>query len=717
MIHPVAAVHRFRSRFFLGLGSALALGALALGAVKVSWADLGAPAPADRNVTNAVVGLLNTDHLLRHPLDDEISERLLKGFIRMLDSPKLYFYQSDIDAFTTKKDVLDDQIKLGDVSFSYTVYRTLLKRIDERVALIDQLLEMDHDFTIDEDLVIDPDEAHYPKDAAEASELWRKRIKYELLALKADAKAKAKAEKDRDSEPTKREPAKTDKPSKPPEDPRQRLRRRYHNIAKLRHRADHEELLEMYLTSLTTSFDPHTSYMSPSSYENFEIMMRLNLEGIGASLQYDVDDGYTVVKQIIPGGAADRDGRLKRDDRIVGVGQGETGTVVATMEMKLNDVVAMIRGHRGTTVRLEVIPAAQTDPQIYNIVRDKIALTESEARSEIVEQEKDGRKYKVGVIDLPSFYMDMDAAKNGHDDFKSTTRDVAALLDGFREKQVDAVVLDLRRNGGGSLTEAINLTGLFIDQGPIVQVKDKDSHIQHYDDPVEGTAWDGPLVVLTSKLSASASEIFAGAIQDYGRGLIVGDKTTHGKGTVQSLQDLGRKLFRLGNAPHMGALKITMQQFYRPNGDSTQNRGVLADIELPSFTNVIEKLGEADLDYALKFDHIPSVPHQRMHLVDKTVVGRMTRLSAERRAQSAGFQKLSRDIQRYVEQKGRAVSLNERKFMAEREEWSAEREEEKQIEELGNAKRPVFDMEDYYNQETLAIAVDYLQLIRVASAN
>ncbi len=713
MIHPVAAVSRFRSRFLLGLSSALVFGALALGAGKMSRADLGVPAPADRNVTNAVVTLLREDHLLRHPLDDEISERLLKGFIRMLDSPKLYFYQSDIDGFATKKDDLDDQIKRGDVSFSFAVFRTLLRRIDERVALVDQLLDMQHDFTIDEDLIIDPDAAHYPKNEAEARELWRKRIKYELLALKADAKTKAETNKD--SGPN-REPAKTDKPTKPPEDPRQRLRRRYRSFAKRMHQTDHEELLEMYLTSLTTSFDPHTTYMSPSSYENFEIQMRLNLEGIGASLQFD--DGYTVVKQIIQGGAADRDGRLKPDDRIVGVGQGETGEVVDTVEMKLNDVVGMIRGHRGTIVRLEVIPAAQTEHKIYNIVRDQIELTESEARSEIIEQEKDGRKFRIGVIDLPSFYMDMEAAKNGHADFKSTTRDVAALLDDFREKQVDAVVLDLRRNGGGSLTEAINLTGLFIDEGPIVQVKDKDRNVQHYDDPEPGTAWDGPLVVLTSKLSASASEIFAGAIQDYERGLIVGDKTTHGKGTVQSLLDLGHRLIRLGNAPKLGALKITMQQFYRPNGDSTQNRGVLADIELPSFTNVIEKLGEADLDYALKFDHIAPVSHARMHLVDKMVVDRMTRLSTERRAQSAGFQKLARDIQRYLDQKGRkAVSLNERKFMAEREELSAEREEEKQFEELSNSKRPVFDKADYYNQETLAIAVDYLQLIRVARAN
>ncbi|HUY31204.1 MAG TPA: carboxy terminal-processing peptidase [Pirellulales bacterium] len=708
MFHSVATAHRFRARFLLGLCLALAFRP-----GQVAWAELGVPTPADRQVTNAVTTLLRDDHLLRHPLDDEISQRLLKGFLRMLDSPKLYFYQSDIDGFTAKKNELDDQLKRNDVSFSYTVFRTLLKRLDERVALVDELLEMEQDFTIDEDLVIDPDEAHYPKDAAEARDLWRKRIKYELLALKADAKTKTESGKNSGA---KGDHPKPESPSKPPEDPRQRLRRRYRSFAKRMHQTDHEELLEMYLTSLTMAYDPHTTYMSPSNYENFEIQMRLNLEGIGASLQFD--DGYTVVKQIIQGGAADRDGRLKPDDRIVGVGQGETGEIVDTVEMKLNDVVAMIRGHRGTTVRLEVIPAAQTEHKIYNIVRDQIELTESEARSDIIEKEKDGRAYRLGVIDLPSFYMDMDAAKEGHLDFKSTTRDVAALLDDFRAKEVDAVVLDLRRNGGGSLIEAINLTGLFIDQGPIVQVKNKDGRVEQYNDEHRGTAWDGPLIVLTSKLSASASEIFAGAIQDYGRGLIVGDKTTHGKGTVQSLLDLGRRLFRLGNAPPMGALKITVQQFYRPNGDSTQNRGVLADVELPSFTNVLEKLGESDLDYALKFDHIAPVTYQKMHMVDKTVLEQLKQISSERRSHSAGFQKLLRDIQRYLEQKERkSVSLNERKFMAEREELSAEREEEKQFEELSNTKRPVFDKTDFYNQETLAIAVDYLQLIRLARAN
>jgi carboxyl-terminal processing protease len=302
-------------------------------------------------------------------------------------------------------------------------------------------------------------------------------------------------------------------------------------------------------------------------------------------------------------------------------------------------------------------------------------------------------------------------------DFKSTTRDVRKLLDDFRAKGVDAVILDLRKNGGGSLTEAISLTGLFIDEGPIVQVKDADNHVQHYDDLEPGAAWDGPLVVLTSKFSASASEIFAGAIQDYGRGLIVGDPTTHGKGTVQSLLDLSRKLFRTPNAPQLGALKITMQQFYRPKGDSTQKRGVVADVALPSMSSQFP-VGEGDMDYALPFDRVEAVPLRERHMVDRQIVDQLNKLSVDRRGRSADFDKIKRRIDRYQEQKNRkTITLNEEKFLADRAELNAETEEEREIEALTDTKKAVFDVKNFYNREALAITLDYLQLARLARAN
>jgi carboxyl-terminal processing protease len=367
-------------------------------------------------------------------------------------------------------------------------------------------------------------------------------------------------------------------------------------------------------------------------------------------------------------------------------------------------------------VRLKVLPAAGGEPTVYNITRARIELKDSEARSEIIESgaKTNGQPFKIGFIDLPSFYMDMEGARRRLPDYKSTTRDVRKILDAFQAKGVDAVVLDLRKNGGGSLTEAINLTGLFIDEGPIVQVKDADNNVQHYDDLDKGTAWDGPLVVLTSKFSASASEIFAGAIQDYGRGLIVGDHTTHGKGTVQSLLDLTRQLgFKAFGAPKLGALKLTMQQFYRPNGDSTQNRGVVSDIELPSITTHLD-VAESDLDYAMKFDKVPAAEYKRVNQVQPAIVDQIRRRSMERRANNEEFQKVDRDIGRYLTQKKRkSVTLNEAKFMADRAELDARKEEEKKFEELNQSSTEVVK-KDYYFNEAVNVTLDYLQLMPVA---
>jgi carboxyl-terminal processing protease len=667
--------------------SIVASGLLAVGV----WADPVAPSDSDRQVALAVTSLLRRDHLLRHPLDDEISRRCLDSFLEHLDPMKVYFYQSDVDSFRRKQDELDDLARRGDVSFAYTVFNTFLRRVDERVKLVDHFLSVPHDFTVDEELVIDRDAAEYARNEAEAREKWRKRIKYDLLVLKAD-----------DIEG---------------EEATEKLSRRYHSFAKRMHQTNGEELLEMYLSSLTSSFDPHTTYMSPSTLENFEIAMKLELEGIGAALRST--DGYTVVHKIIPGGAADKDGRLQVKDKIVGVGQGTDGEMVDVVDMKLSEVVKLIRGKRGTVVRLQVISVDSPDRKVIDITRDRIELKDSEAHGEVFEkgQKPDGSPYKLGVIELPSFYMDMAGARRGLPDFKSTTRDVRRILDGFDEQGVDAVILDLRRNGGGSLTEAINLTGLFIDQGPVVQVKDADGRIQPYHDLESGVAWSGPLVVLVSKFSASASEILAGAIQDYRRGLVVGDHATHGKGTVQSLMDLGQQLFRIPNAPKLGALKITMQQFYRPSGASTQNRGVVADVELPSLTTHLD-VSESDLDYPVAFDEVEPLEFEKLGYVNEAICDRLQTLSEKRIEESEDFQKTLRNIDRYNEQKDReVVSLNEEKFMAEREELDADKEEEKQLEEMSESDSTKIE-EDYYLDEAFALTLDYLQMMpQVARAD
>lgn len=649
----------------------------------VVWAfELGEPTFQDRQIAKAIASRMPLYHLSNRVMDDEISREGLNLLVKGLDPQKLYFYKSDIEEFQQSGDQLDDFAKEGDLTFAFTVFNRFLQRIEERLVTINQLIDTPHDYTLQEEMVTDPDTLDYPASPEEAQERWRQRIKYSFLVLKAEGTEGDEA--------------------------KDKLRRRYTSFARRMEQFDAEEVTEMFLTALTTAYDPHSTYFSKTTYENFLIQMRLNLEGIGASLQSE--DGVTVIKRIVPGGAADKVGTIKVEDKIVSVGQGETGEMVDVADMKLDDVVAMIRGAAGTVVRLGVMHDGTNEIRTYSIVRERIELKDSEAQSQIFESgtKADGTPYRVGVINLPSFYGDMEAARRGVEDYKSTTRDVRRLLDEFRNQSVDAVVLDLRTNGGGSLPEAVDCTGLFIDQGPVVQVKDSAGSSEVLSDENAGVAWDGPLVVVTSKFSASASEILAGAIQDYDRGLIVGDTATHGKGTVQSLMDVGRFLFRLATPPdNYGALKVTMQQFYRPSGDSTQQRGVLADIILPSLSDHMP-VGESDLEHALEFDKIAPATFDGMSLVDDTLLARLRTMSGDRVAQSEDFKKVLVDIERYREQKARkTVSLNETEFFARREEFDAEGEDQATIEEQVN--NPGLIKRDYYLDEVLAITVDYVQ--------
>lgn len=644
------------------------------------------PGPNDRQITLAVKSYLEREHFLRKPIDDEIASRWFDTFLAALDPLKIYFLQSDIDSFAEKKTSLDDLVRRGDVNFAYEVYDRFLERVDERIPIVEALLKQKLNFNQKESIVIDRDTAVWAKTQAEVHDKWRRRIKYDLLVQKMEKVG--------------------------PQEARKKLLRRYTSFAKRMHQMNADELLETYLSSLTSSLDPHTSFMSPGTLENFEITMRLQLDGIGASLKGE--DGYTTVAEIVPGGAADKDGRLKKKDRIVGVGQGAEGEMVDVVDMNLNNVVKLIRGKRGTIVRLKVIPVGQTVPTVYDIVRAKIELNDSAARGEIIEEgmKPDGSPYRIGVINLPSFYMDMAAARQGQADYKSSTRDCRKLLEGFREQGVDCVALDLRSNGGGSLPESISLTGLFIDTGPVVQIKDADKRVQQYDDLDPGVVWGGPLVVLVNKFSASASEIVAGAIQDYRRGLVIGDAATHGKGTVQSLLDLGRQLFqRLPNAPSLGALKITMQQFYRPGGRSTQMEGVKSDVELPSITNHLP-VGEADLDHAIPFDRIDSAEFTSTDKVTDSMVKILRERSAERVAADEEFLELATDIARYEERKNeKTISLLESDFVREWNEGkAAEKEEEKRQEENAGPRRPVVTR-DFYFDEAMRVTTDYLAIL------
>ncbi|MEI8228206.1 MAG: carboxy terminal-processing peptidase [Planctomycetota bacterium] len=648
------------------------------------------PGPNDRQITLAVRSYLEREHFTRRPIDDEIARRWFGIFLESLDPMKIYFLQSDIDAFMQKRDSLDDLVKRGDVSFAYEVYNRFLERIDARLPLIERLLATPQDFSKQESIIIDRDDTKWATSEAEAEDNWRKRIKYDLLVQKME--------------------------KTPPEEAQDKLQRRYRSFAKRMHQMTADELLETYLSSLTSSLDPHTSFMSPGTLENFEIGMRLQLDGIGASLKGE--DGYTTVAELVPGGAADKDGRLQKKDRVVGVGQGTEGDIVDVVDTNLNEVVKLIRGKRGTVVRLKVIPVGQTAPKIYDITRAKIELKDSEARGEVIEEGRkpDGTPFRIGVINLPSFYMDMAGARQGQAEYKSSTRDCKRLLDEFRQKGVDCVVLDLRNNGGGSLPESISLTGLFIDTGPVVQIKDADKRVQQYDDVDPGVSWDGPLVVLTNKFSASASEIVAGAIQDYHRGLVVGDNATHGKGTVQSLLDLGRQLFqRLPNAPSLGAIKITMQQFYRPSGLSTQLEGVKSDVELPSITTHLP-VGESDLDHAIAFDKVPAATFQSSGKVNDDMLKSLRDRSVDRTKGNEEFGKVEKDITQYQKRKSeKTISLLESEFSRQWNEGKAAEDEEKKLEESADPKRPIVKR-DFYFKEAMNVTVDYLNMLAGGAA-
>jgi len=625
-------------------------------------------------------------HLSQHPLDDEISRRGLGLFIERLDRLKMYFLRSDIERFQQSRNDLDDMLSRGDVNFAHEVFTIFLHRLDERFAQVEKIIDADHDFNIEEEMVKDPDDLDYSATEEEVVERWRKRIKYDLLILKSDGVDI--------------------------EDARERLHRRYGGLKKRMHQFDNEELLEIYLSSISAAFDPHTSYMSPDSLTSFDIEMRLGLEGIGAQLTFR--DGYTVVTKIIRGGAADKEGKLKSEDRIIGVAQGLEGEIEDVVDMSLTDVVKKIRGTPGTVVRLQVIPEGSNDAEVYTITRAKIELKDKEAQQKIYEvgQKPDGTSFRVGVLNLPSFYRDFEGAQRHRPNFRSMTRDAKGILADFRAKGVDAVIVDLRFNGGGALPEAVDFTGLFIDRGPVVQVKDFQHRIEDHEDNESGMEWNGPLVVLVNKFSASASEIFAGAIQDYNRGLIVGDRTTHGKGTVQTMLDIGGTLFRgLSKTPKMGALKLTIQQFYLPGGSSTQLHGVASDITLPALTDYLP-VGESDLDFPFKWNQVPAARFSKTGWVNGPLVKLLKQRSQQRLSTSEEFQKDEKNIERYRELKAeKTVTLNEEKFLAQREELDSEKEEKEQYEQLTGSDDELIER-DYYMNEALAITVDYIRSLQ-----
>ncbi len=663
----------------------LTSGMLAVIACAVGAQQLREAAPSTAGTTARIVARMITDRHISHAeIDDTISRKLFKRYLRALDPQKLYFTKGDLAAFSKDETTLDDNIKRGNVDFAFNTFERYKERMKERMAYVRKLIDADHDFTLDEELLIDGDDRQWSDSPAEMAERWRKRVKYELLSLKLDDTELPEA--------------------------RKRLHKRYHSLENMMSQTEPNEILEIYLTSLTHTLDPHSSYMSPDTLEDFQIAMELKLEGIGAALRSE--DGYTIVASIVEGGAAAGDGRLEVNDKIIAVDSRAEGTWDDVVEMKLKHVVRKIRGPKGTKVRLQV-KKESGKVEVYELTRQEIKLAESEVKGEIIEagERIDGRKGRIGVINIPSFYRDFRAAQLGLD-FKSTRKDVIKVLQSFEAAGgVDAVVVDLRYNGGGALSEAIEVSGLFISEGPVVQVLEQDGSVTAHTDDDERIQCREPLIVLCNRLSASASEIFAGAIKDYKRGIVVGDSTTHGKGTVQNVMNVSRGL-RLFSSESYGALKLTINKFYRVNGDSTQKRGVESDLVLPSFLEHRD-IGEATLDNALPFDQIrPSSYQPAVGYVSGDLISGLRQRSAARVEASEDFRKLAKEIEDFKKRKDRkTISLKEEVLRAELAAAKAEADEaEKAAEEQAGARKDAIFPKHYYNDEVLQIAVDYLDL-------
>ena len=589
------------------------------------------PTDAQRQASVEVAESLKYGHYADVKLDDTWSQRAFNRLLDVLDPQRAYLLKRDVTAFDDLRNSIDEAVSEGQLERVYALYERYQSRLETRLEWLLAQLEsgFSFDYTGNERLVIDRQGEPWAGNQQALDRLWQKRLKNAALSLSLSDQSNQEV--------------------------KDTLVDRYQGqLARLR-QTNSEDVFELFMAAVTGTVDPHTEYLSPRQGESFDIQMRLSLEGIGALLQTEGE--YVKVSSLVPGGPADKGGALQPADRIVGVGQGESGEMVNVVGMRLDDVVELIRGPKGTTVRLDVIPAKAVDvtrSQVVKIVRDTVKLEDQAASSEVIEIEREDGKHRLGVIDIPTFYVDFDAWQAGEEDYRSSTRDVAKEIAKLKAANVEGILLDLRNNGGGALQEANSLIGLFIDRGPTVQVRDARGRISLYGDTDSGVAYDGPLGVLVNRLSASASEILAGAIQDYDRGLVIGSQT-FGKGTVQTLVPLTE-----------GQLKITESKFYRISGDSTQHRGVVPDITFPSLYDP-EDIGESSLEHALSWDQINPVRHRRYGDLDP-LIPELSALFQERSASDPDFNFLVDRVALADENDDiQVVSLNEETRRAERE--------------------------------------------------
>ena len=597
--------------------------------------------------------LFEKRHYKPTALDDAMSAKIFDAYFKTLDGEKLFFLQSDIDQFTPIRTRLDDAIRNENLTLPFVIYSAYQQRFAERIAYAREVLKGKLDFSVDERFQLDREKAAWPKTEDEIRDLWRKRVKNDWLRLKLAGKEE-KAIRDM-------------------------LDKRYENYVTRVGKADSEDVFTYFMNAYATSIDPHTNYLGPRAAENFDIAMRLSLEGIGAQLQ--TRDEYTVIREVMTGSPAALSGKLKVGDRIVGVAQGEAA-FTEVLGWRIDDVVALIRGAKDTTVKLDILPAdAGPDGKhtTVSLVRKKISMEEQAAKKSIMEVNDGAVKRRVGIISLPTFYLDFEARHRGDKDYRSATRDVTRILGEFKKAKVDNVLIDLRNNGGGSLIEAVELTGLFIDKGPVVMQRSADGSVGTESDVNPGLAWNGPGGVLINRGSASASEIFAAALQDYGRGIIIGEPS-FGKGTVQSLVNFDR-IAAPGEKPKYGELKMTVAQFFRINGGTTQLRGVSPDVKLPVLAD-IENFGESSYDNALPWVAIK--PESFVPAGDlKELIAPLQKRHEARIAKDKDFQYLEEDLAEIRKlRKENSVSLNE---TVRRKERDAQELRAKQREDRQNA--------------------------------
>ena len=664
-------------------------------------------------VAKSLVELIENFHYQKVAVNDAFSSVVFDEYLKALDGGRSYFLQSDIADFEKFRLTMDDDVRSGDLSVPFYIFNVYQKRYNDRVNFALKEIEKKFSFTSNDTYTYDREKLPWLKSESESNSLWSKRIKYEMLNLKITGTAETKM--------------------------KETLKKRYENLISQSTKFNQQDVFQIFMNSFTGSVDPRTSYFVPNKAQEFNEDLARTFEGIGARLQ--LENEVVKIAEIIPGGPAFKSKAIQANDRIIAVAQGKAGEFVDVIGWRLDVTVTKIKGPKGTIVRLKVIPAGQelsSTPKIVELVRDKVVLEDQSAKRTIKTITSGGKSYKIGIIQLPAFYADFRAMQAGDPNYKSTTRDVRLLLDTLKREKVDAVVLDLRSNGGGSLPEAISLTGLFIKSGPVVQVRDRRNEIEVSEDEDESIAWTGPLGVFVDRFSASASEIFAGAIQDYGRGVIIGNQS-YGKGTVQQGIDMSRvisttdKLMLKGaqtvnakgsqganvtrtNAPEFGQINLTMAKFYRVNGSSTQHKGVVPDIEFPTVFSK-DKYGESSEPSALPWDTISPSQFNPLASLDE-VKRKLIALHQERMKTSVGFKDLQEDIAEFAKREAEtSITLNEAQLKKERDEQEAKsllRENQKRIAKgLAPLKKgeikPKEDI-DFIRDEGLQIIADFIQI-------